>query len=247
MIHTTLALTTFWVFMLFSLLFYIPFIPLSLPGLRVMKERYVLTIPRLWARFVLSLAGAKLEIRGMENLPEEKNICFVSNHQSYFDIPVVMASLPRIVGFMAKKELKYMPFISSWMKTIGCLFLDRKNPRQAVKVFEEGARQIRRGKAKLIFPEGTRSRGGAMAQIRAGALKLAFRSDATVVPLTIDGSYHLFEEKGVMQSAEVVLTIHPPISVAGLSREDQKKVASEIESQIAGPLDVSRSPRDRAE
>ncbi len=243
MVRTIYTLTLFWIFMVFSLLLYIPFIPLSIPGLHGTRERYVLAISRMWARYVLFLGGIQLEIRGLEHIPPDKNICFVSNHQSSFDIPVVMASLPRVIGFMAKKELKYIPFLSSWMKTIGCLFLDRKNPRQAIKVFEEGARQIREGRAKLIFPEGTRSRDGRMKPIRSGALKLAFRSDATVVPLTIDGTFHRFEETGKMRAGNVRLTIHPPISVAGLNREQQKEAAAEIERQIAAPLLAENRPQ----
>lgn len=241
MIRTFLTLSVFWIFMFFTLIFFIPYIPLLIPGLRKIKEAYVLRITRLWARFIISLTGSKVEVRGLENLPEERNVCFVSNHQSYFDIPVVMASIPRIIGFMAKKELKYIPFLNSWMGTIGCLFLDRKNPRQALKVFDKGAQEIRNGKAKLIFPEGTRSRGGKMGPVHAGALKLAFRSNAVVVPLTISGTYHLFEEKGEFAKGNVVLTIHKPMSVADLSREEQKEAAARIQHTIAGELPTETS------
>ncbi|MFO7848496.1 MAG: lysophospholipid acyltransferase family protein [Spirochaetia bacterium] len=236
MVRTILFYTLFWIFMIFSLLFFIPYLTLSLPGLGKAKERFVLSITRFWAKSVIFITGSKVEVRGLENLPEEKNICFVSNHQSYFDIPVLMASIPRIVGFMAKKELKSVPLLSSWMKTIGCIFMDRKNPREAIEKFEKGAEEIRAGRAKLIFPEGTRSRGGEMGPIRAGALKLAFRSDAVIVPITIDGTYHLLEEHHKISSGEIVLTVHPPISAAGLSREQQKETAEEVAKRIAAPL-----------
>ncbi|MFP4178429.1 MAG: lysophospholipid acyltransferase family protein [Spirochaetaceae bacterium] len=242
MIRTILVFTVFWLFMVFSLLFFIPYIPLSLPGLGKAQERYVLGITRFWAKFVIFITGSKVEVKGLENLPEDRHICFVANHQSYFDIPVVMASIPRIVGFMAKKELKSVPLLSNWMKTIGCIFMDRKNPREAIKKFEEGAEEIRQGKAKLIFPEGTRSRGGEMGPIRAGALKLAFRADAVIVPMTIDGSYRIFEEHHRVASGRVVLTIHPPISAGGLSREQQKETAETVEKRIASPLNGESAP-----
>jgi 1-acyl-sn-glycerol-3-phosphate acyltransferase len=236
MIRSCLILTAFWIFMLFSLLFFIPYLPLLLPGLSSLREAYVLTLTRFWARFIIFLTGGKLELRGQENLPEERNLCFVANHQSYVDIPVVMASLPRVIGFIAKKELKHVPILSSWMKTMGCLFLDRKNPRQAITVFNQAVEELRRGKAKLIFPEGTRSKGDRMGEIHAGALKLPFRSEAIIVPLTIDGTYHLFEESKRVSNGKVVLTIHPPVHAAGLSKEEQKNTAKLLESIIAGPL-----------
>ncbi len=236
MIRTYLILIVFWIFMLFSLFFFIPYLPLLLPGLSKAREAYVLAMTRFWARFVIFLTGGSVEVRGLENLPAERNLCFVSNHQSYVDIPVVMASLPRVIGFIAKKELKHVPILSSWMKTMGCLFLDRKNPRNAIAVFGQAVEELRQGRAKLIFPEGTRSRGDHMGEIRAGALKLPFRSEAIIVPLTIDGTYRLFEGSGKVSKGNVVLTIHPPVPTAGLSKEEQKHTAKLIETVIAEPL-----------
>ncbi len=239
MLRTILFFTAFWLIMLLSLLFLIPLFILSIPGLGKVKEGYVLAITTAWAKYVLLSGGAKIEVRGLENLPEERNICIVANHQSYYDIPVIMAVIPRIVGFVAKKELRYMPFISTWMKQIGCVFLDRKNPRQALATFDEGAEQIKSGRAKLIFPEGTRSRGGAMGAFKPGALKLAFKADAVIVPVTLDGTYRLLEEKGKISPARATVTIHPPISAASRSREEQKAVAEQVADQLASAIGAS--------
>jgi 1-acyl-sn-glycerol-3-phosphate acyltransferase len=236
MLRTILFFTAFWIIMLLSLLFLVPLLILSIPGLGKAKEGYVLAITRFWAKYVLFSGGAKIEVKGLENLPEDKNICIVANHQSYYDIPLIMATIPRIVGFVAKKELRYMPFISTWMKQIGCVFLDRKNPRQALATFDEGAQQIRNGKAKLIFPEGTRSRGGAMGSFKPGALKLAFRADAIIVPVSIDGTYRLLEEKGKINPARATVTIHPPVSAASLNREEQKKTAETVARLLASAI-----------
>lgn len=237
MLRTVLFFTAFWIVMLLSLLFLVPLLFLSLPGLRRAREAYVLAVTRFWAKYVLFSGGARIEVKGLENLPEEKNICIVANHQSYYDIPVIMASIPRIVGFVAKKELRYMPFISTWMKQIGCIFLDRTNPRQALEAFELGARQIRDGRAKIIFPEGTRSRGGAMGAFKPGALKLAFKADAVIVPVSLNGTYRLLEEQGNIRPARAVLTVHPPVSAAGLGREAQNRVSAEIAALLASALD----------
>jgi 1-acyl-sn-glycerol-3-phosphate acyltransferase len=248
MISTVLFFTAFWILMFFSLFLLIPLLFLYIPGLSGARKAYVLGVTRFWARYVLFSAGAKIEIRGFENLPEDKNICVVSNHQSYFDIPVIMASLPMIIGFVAKKELRSVPFINIWMKQIGCIFLDRKDPRQALEMFELGSRQIRRGQAKLIFPEGTRSRGGAMGPIRHGALKLAFRGEAIIVPVTLNGTYRFFEEKGKISSGTAVMTIHPPMPTEGLSREQQKELTDKIAARIASalPEEEGKEPKGSA-
>ena len=236
MIRTKLFFAVLWISLLLSMPFLLPLLVLSLPGLRRAKERYVHAVSSTWARFVLFLGGVKVEVRGMERLPEAQNLCIVANHQSYFDIPLIMASIPRLVGFIAKKELRYVPFISSWMRAMGCLFIDRKSARQALAVIEEGAREIEAGKAKLVFPEGTRSRSSAMGPIRAGALKLAFRSNSYVVPVTIDGSYRLLEEHETLVPGRVTLTIHEPISTAGLDRNGQQEATRTIAATLASAL-----------
>jgi 1-acyl-sn-glycerol-3-phosphate acyltransferase len=236
MLRTIVALTLFWIFLLLSMPFLLPLLPLSLPGLEKGRQRYVLAIATVWARFVLLLGGVRVEVHGLERLPEAENICFVANHQSYFDIPLIMARIPRLIGFIAKKELRYVPFLSSWMRAMGCLFLDRGNPRQAREVYARAVEDVKAGRSKMVFPEGTRSRGPEIGRFKTGALKLAFRSESLVVPISIDGSYRLLEEHGKITPGTVVLTVHEPVSVAGLSREEQQQTTRRIEATIAAAL-----------
>jgi len=235
MVRTILFFTAFWVMMLLSMLFLLP-IPFLYLFATVKRRVYVLAITRAWARILVYSCGINIEVQGLEHLPEADNLCFVSNHQSYLDIPVIMASVPKIIGFVAKKELRYVPFLSSWMKQIGCIFLDRKNPKQALRLFDLGAEDIRSGHAKLIFPEGTRNKASGMGPVRAGAMKLPFRAEALIVPITIDGTRRLLEAEGKVRSGKVHLTIHPPIPSKGLAREEQKRLTEEIVGQIASAL-----------
>jgi 1-acyl-sn-glycerol-3-phosphate acyltransferase len=247
MMRTFFGFAALWTSLVLSLPFLLPLLPLSLPGLRKARDRYVQQVTSVWARFILLVCGVNVETRGLNRLPDEGNICFVSNHQSYFDIPIIMACIPRMIGFIAKKELRFMPFLSIWMRVLGCLFLDRKNPRQAVEIIQAGAREIEAGRAKLIFPEGTRSRGDAMGPIRAGALKLAFRSRSFVVPLTVNGSYRLYEEPGRISPGRVTLTVHEPVLTEGLSREEQHQTARRIAEVIASALPAPPPQRSEQE
>ena len=74
-----------------------------------------------WARFVMNISGAKVNVIGIENLPKDQTVLFVSNHQSNFDIPLLISSIDIPKGFIAKKELERWPFISTWMKYINCI------------------------------------------------------------------------------------------------------------------------------
>ena len=112
-----------------------------------------------WARALLRLAGVQVELTGLENIPEGPAV-FVPNHQSYFDIPVLLAWLDRPYPLVSKQEVKKLPLIRQWMELLGCVFIDRDNARQSVSALGEAARtMVERKRSLIIFPEGTRSRG----------------------------------------------------------------------------------------
>ena len=82
---------------------------------------------------------------------------YVGNHRSYFDILAGYVSVPSLMGFVAKKEMEKIPLLSTWMKLVNCLFLDRENVKEGLKTILQGINQIKNGISVWIFPEGTRN------------------------------------------------------------------------------------------
>lgn len=192
---------------------------------------------KLWARSLIWVAGGKVAVTGLEHIPKESNICFISNHQGVFDIPIIMGYVPKPIFFIAKKELRYIPILGLWIATTHCIFIDRANRRQSVMAIQKGVDQIRQGYPTVIFPEGTRSQGDTMGEFKSGSLKLALRSEAKIVPLTIKGSYKIREEKkGIIAPAHITLTIHPAINVRKLKEEEKKDLAGRLEKIIRSGL-----------
>jgi 1-acyl-sn-glycerol-3-phosphate acyltransferase len=182
-----------------------------------------------WSRLLLYIAGVKAVVTGLEHIPDTDALCIVSNHQSLFDIPFIARYIPRIIGFIAKKELFYFPFFNSWMCALKCIPIDRKNPRDSVRTIEKGAQQIRDGHTMAIFPEGTRSRDGVLKPFKNGSLKLAIKSDAIILPVTIDGLWMAVSNKKFrVVPSKVRFVIHPPIAVATLTTEDKKGLADRL-------------------
>lgn len=70
----------------------------------------------------MKISGAKINVIGLDNLPKDQTVLFVSNHQSNFDIPLLLSCIDIPKGFIAKKELEKLPLISTWMKYINCIF-----------------------------------------------------------------------------------------------------------------------------
>lgn len=123
-------------------------------------------------RHLLKISGVTIEVNGLENIPDEAAL-FVGNHSSYFDIIVTGAAIPGGVGFVAKDSLGNIPGLSSWMKRIHCLFLDRKDIRKGLQTILEGAEYLKEGYSMCIYPEGTRSTNGELGEFKGGSLKMA--------------------------------------------------------------------------
>lgn len=197
-------------------------------------------VAKNWANSVMKLAGAKITVKGEENLAiaKEQTVLFVSNHQSNFDIPIFLSKIDVPKGFIAKKELKSWPLINLWMKNIRCVFMDRDNVRKSAEAIVEGINILKSGHSMVIFPEGTRSKGGPTHEFKAGSFKLATKSKVPIIPVTINGSYKLLEANGggKIKSADVEVIIHAPIETAKLSKEELASLHETVENIICNDI-----------
>lgn len=210
---------------------------LRLFGKRDRADRYLKKLSRSYFGFLLKMSGSTLHIEGTENLPEEGgSICLVSNHQSYFDILIIEAVTPFLVGFVAKKELTRLPILSTWMKVLGCVPIDRKSPRSAVEAISKGVESIKSGKPLVLFPEGTRSRSQKMNRIKPGSLKLAIKSGALIIPITVNHSYRIYEEHSRVSPADVSVVFHKPIDTKLQENSDSHKLAEKLQQVIESGL-----------
>jgi len=238
MFRTILYAIYYWGLLILSLILFMPYAVISLLGQKKFLNNYLQVITSAWARNVLWTAGIRVKIQGLNNLPDKDNVCFISNHQGYADIPLIMGYIQKTVGFVAKKELAYVPLLSYWMRALHCIFIDRNNKKQALKAIESGVHNIKQGYPMLIFPEGTRSKSVHIGKFKPGSLKIAVRSKAIVVPLTVNGTYKLLEEKGRVTPGQVSLTIHPAVDLAKLSFENKEKLADKLRQIISSGLNA---------
>lgn len=201
----------------------------------------------MWARYVAELCPANIEVVGQEKLPKDEAVCFIANHQSALDIPVLLGYINKPMTFVAKVELAKIPLLSDWMKLLQCTFIDRKSPRASVKAMHDAVDGLKKGYSQMIFPEGTRSRGGVTHEFKAGSFKLAFMAEATIVPITIDGTWKLLEEKGKLSKGDVKITVHDPIVTRGLSKEELHEIPAKVEqiccSILPPPIEIKNKKK----
>jgi len=236
MLNKVLWFVSFWVFMAYCLLMLIPYTVMFIPPFNKKQLHIVYFMQWLWSRYCLFITGVKLSIKGLENVPKDNVYCVVANHQGMLDIPILMSVFPWTLGFIAKKELQFFPILNFWMMAVGCIFLDRKRPRDAVAVFEKGVKLLRSAHPMAIFPEGTRSKGAAVAAFKPGALKLVVKSQVPIIPVTIDGSSVL---EGGNKSRNVFVTIHPKVEFSQIDGLETVNIAQKLREIIISAMRVS--------
>ena len=170
-----------------------------------------LTITHIWGTLLLKSVGIKLEVYGRENLEPGRPAIYAANHQSAFDIFVLLAVLPP-VKFLAKIELFSIPLFGLALARAGSLPVDRSNRQSSMKSIDRAARAVREGSSIIIFPEGTRSTSGEMLPFKKGGFVLAIKSGQPIVPVSISGAGAVLPRGwGRVHSGPIKVVIGRPI------------------------------------
>lgn len=207
---------------------------------RLEEEREVIAeLISSWVNRVVKTFDMQLTIEGRENIPAGP-CAFYVNHQGYGDIPTMFKVCEgKQVGFVAKEDAKKIPLIGKWIDSTEGVFIKRGETREGLKAIKEGAEKLKNGYSLIIFPEGTRSHGSNMGEFKAGSFKLATKAGVPIVPVTVNGTYHMFEDRDVITNGAVIdVIVHPPIETAGLSRAEERELPKQVEDIVRGGLDL---------
>ena len=200
-------------------------------------------VHRTWSRFLLRLAGIRLEIEGLENLRPGREQVIVANHQSLFDILALFAALPVSLRFIAKIELSRIPVFGGAMRQAGHVFIDRSDLRQAIRAMRAAGERMRREGLTLgVFPEGTRSRDGRLQPFKKGSFVLAIETGTRLVPVAVQGGRAILPKgRRLLRPGPMRVRCAPAVELDRLAREDRDSLLEETRSAIAGMLE-SREP-----
>jgi 1-acyl-sn-glycerol-3-phosphate acyltransferase len=191
---------------------------------------------RVWASLILKTSGVRVHVKGIERLEPGCSYVLAANHQSIYDIPIVFTSLPLQLRIVAKASLGRLPFLGWHLSRAGHLLVNRTKP--GAGVVKRMARLVKGARSLIVFPEGTRSADGVVARFKAGTFLLAIDAELPVVPVSIAASRHVMRKGQLMVSpGEVTLTVHDPLSTAGVTREAAREFADRVRAIVRKAVD----------
>lgn len=188
---------------------------------------------RTWSRMILATSRIRVSVEGLEVVGQGSPMILCVNHQSSMDIPVLLAHLPFQFRFVAKRSLFRYPFMGWHMRRSGYIAVGRDRPGDARKSVDEAVERIREGYPVVIFPEGGRSRDGDFLPFKPGAFHLAILAGVPITPVTLTGTLAVLPPDSVhILPGKVEMIIHPPISTAGLTRDDAASLGERVRNQM---------------
>lgn len=205
------------------------------------SPRFYDQIPRWWARWILWATGVRVELIGLENVPDDRAQIIVANHVSWYDVLALAAYTPKRYRFVAKKELARVPLWGHAWIAAGHIAVDRSDNQRAVATLDQAGRTIREDNSSIIiFPEGTRSRSGELQPFKKGAFVLALHNAIEIVPVGLQGTRDILaRDSWRIRAGRIIVRFGRPVSPAGydIRRRDEliARVRSEVEELLLPP------------
>ena len=191
-------------------------------------------------RLGLWLSGMRIEIRHPENILLDRAAVYAVNHASNVEPPILYASLSRLfprMRILYKAELRKLPILVRAFDLAGFVPLERGNRDQSLPAIERAAHALRDGNSFLIFPEGTRSRTGALLPFKKGGFIMALKGRAPVVPVAIKGARDAMKKGSlIIRPVRATISFGPPIETASLSMEDRDGLIVRTRAAVAALL-----------
>ena len=193
------------------------------------RDKYAHCILAFIARSMFYLTGSKIMMIGLKNIPENRPVIFVSNHQGHMDSVIIQGFINKSKGFISIKEVENYPIVGSWMTYTGSVFIDRGNMKQTLITINKAVDNLKRAQSVVVFPEGRLNKGAPTAPFERGWIRLVRKSDVPIVPITIKGAYKALSYDGKMvKSAKVECVISKPIDCSKLKKADEEEFLKDL-------------------
>jgi 1-acyl-sn-glycerol-3-phosphate acyltransferase len=191
---------------------------------------------QLWSRSINAAAGVKIVVHGLERIDTRNGVVFVANHVSWFDI-FSLASVVPWCSFVAKAELRKIPIFGWAADAAGIVFLERENRKQAFASYELAAKEVKRGRAIIVCPEGTRGHDYHLRPFKKGPFVLAIASQTPIIPTVVHGTIEIMPKGSwFIRGGRVDLHFLEPIETTGYDYEHRAELMTATWTRMADAL-----------
>lgn len=175
-----------------------------------------------------------LYVTGRDKLKDGETYVFMSNHESWMDIPAIFGAVPQSLRMVSKAGLMKVPVLGHAMTSAGFIAVDRKNRSTAIRQLETAKVRLRGGISIWIAPEGTRTRSGVIGPFKKGGFYLARELEMPIVPVFIEGARDVMPADGIAVYPNRSITVHfcEPISREEILSMDSLGVMQLARSRI---------------
>jgi 1-acyl-sn-glycerol-3-phosphate acyltransferase len=162
-------------------------------------------------RLYFAVLGCRIRVVGRAHLAMPP-LMLVSNHTSYADVLVLMAALGADYHFVAKREVRNMPFISTFLRKLGHFAFDRSDPQERLRQAEAIEQALRRGESVLVFPEGTFTPQVGVRPFQLGAFKAAASAQCPILPVALEGTRDFLRDGTYLpRPSRITVTVCSPL------------------------------------
>lgn len=200
----------------------------------------VFNLSRVWSWGLLAASGVRVRSVFAAPLDRRRSHVFIANHQSMFDIPLVMATVPGQMRFAAKRSLFKIPVFGWAIRAGGLIPVDPgSDRRQATATMNALQERLKAGLSVLLFPEGSRSLDGLVHPFERGAFLLALRSGTPIVPVGIRGTLRVQPRgKKSIHGRPVEIHYGEPIDPAAYGVRGRTELIAEVRRRVAELADT---------
>jgi 1-acyl-sn-glycerol-3-phosphate acyltransferase len=190
------------------------------------------------ARTWLKACGARVRVRGLENVDPSRSYVFAANHRSYLDTATLFFYAGTKMGLVAKKELLKIPVFGQGMSFVNIIAIDRSNPEKALSSMNKARSVLDRGYSFGVFVEGTRAMPGELLPFKKGAFHLARQTRSPIIPVAIKNTdWMMGKRTGVAYPGEIEIVLLPPIENTADS-DDIMPLLIETRTAIVSELSI---------
>lgn len=185
-----------------------------------------------------AVLGVKLDVIGRENLERARPCVFLLNHQSKFDMFVMMNLVRRDFTGVAKAEARKVPGFGKYMEMADVAFIDRSNSRKAVEAMKPAVDRLKKGLSVCISPEGTRSWTPKLGRFKKGPFHLAMQAGVPLVPVVIRNAWEIMGRNDqTMRSGTIQVCVLDPIPTDDWTVENMEAGIEDVRQRYVDTLE----------